>query len=106
MTKEEFEYFISQFGEVKKACYIVREYLRCEIQNIESVISKDEYIEAVRILLAYTYANCNDFSTINRWYCENDCTHNDGLYPYCPGEFQLDRDSKKLCKYYSDPFFR
>ena len=92
---------------VKKACYIVREYMRCEkTGNLDiCAVSKDEYNEALRVLLAYSYQTSDNNTVAEQWLCDSDCDRNNGIYGFCPGEFQIDNHSgKKLCKHYVDSF--
>ncbi len=102
---------------VKRACYIVREYLRyskkirteddSEALTIEEgcAVTLDEFLEASNILLAYSFKNSQDTTIQEFFYCENDCSHNNGYNGFCKGEFSLSNKSNrelKLCEYYSD----
>ena len=92
---------------VKKACYIVREYTRCEKSgNLEySAVTKKEYDIALGIILAFAFTNSKDDTTVEQWLCDSDCNRNDGLCGFCKGEFQINnKTGKQMCKYYSNPF--
>ena len=108
MNRNEFLYLVKDLpdGGVKKACYIVREYIRHEIMKdlSHSAVTKEEYDEAVRILLAHSFKTSDNDTTIEDWYCEFDCNRNNGLEGFCKGEFQSSSKAKKLCKYYSDSY--
>lgn len=115
MQREYLEFIIKDLPEnsVKRACYIVREYLRySEIakMNEDSVLKSkkgcavtlEEYIEASKILLANSYENANDDTFVEQFYCESDCSHNNGCMGFCRGEFSISKSSKTLCKHYAD----
>ena len=92
---------------VKRACYVVREYRRCEMYNIldTCAVSKEEYDVAVNTLLAFSFQNSEDDTLAEQWKCYNDCNRNNGFEGFCKGEFQITNNPcKKLCKHYSDPF--
>ena len=108
MNKSEFEYATHGIpkNSVKRACYIVREYMRNEKLGIENycAVTKEEYDEAVSILLTFSYLNSENDTFVEQFKCEGDCTKNNGFCGFCQGEFQLgNKKEKKLCKYYSDP---
>ena len=92
---------------VKRACYVVREYKRNEkVGNLDRcAVSKDEYEKALNIILAYSFQNSDKDTLAEQWHCDSDCYRNNGLMDFCPGEFQITKEpTKKLCKFYSDPF--
>ena len=95
---------------VRRACYIVREYLKYSNDNKDKcAVSSQEYLEAVNILLAYSYENSDSMTEVELFVCESDCSHNNGFGGFCNGEFSLSKNSNdktlKLCKHYSDSQF-
>ena len=118
MDKDYFNFIIKDMpkNSVKRACYIVREYLKyskkVEVNddivlksNEKCAVTLEEYLEAVRILLAYSYENSDALTEVELHHCECDC----GQIKYnnfCKGEFSVvDEDTDKtknlkLCKYY------
>lgn len=109
MEKDVFNYIVKDLSKdsVKRACYVVREYRRCEMSGNFSncAVTKEEYEEALNILLAYSFQTSDKVTTAEQWQCDGDCNRNHGFGDFCPGEFQLSKDpSKKLCKYFLDPF--
>ncbi len=100
MTKELF-YLLTEkleLNSVKKACFIVREFLR-ESQDINCAVSFEEYLEAIKIILAYSYQTSDEFTTVDLYYCPGNCVDN-GKYGFCEGEFSRNDNSLKLCPYY------
>ena len=91
---------------VKRACYIVREYIRCKVDNNLDccAVTKQEYNAALNILLAYSFTTSENDTTVEQWTCDSDCNKNNGLCGFCDGEFQINsKTGKQLCKYYSNP---
>lgn len=119
MDRDFLNYIIKDMpkNSVKRACYIVREYLRySEIVKIGQdkaltssegcAVTLEEYLEASKVLLAYSYENSQKTTEVELFSCENDCSHNHGCFDFCNGEFSLSSDKKlKLCKYYSDSWY-
>lgn len=119
MNREQFNNIIKDMpkNSVKRACYIVREYLRySQIKMIEQdkvlkcdegcAVTLEEYLEASRILLAYSYKNSDNKTEIELFQCINDCNNNNGCSGFCKGEFELSSEVKTLnfCRNYSDPY--
>lgn len=115
MQREYLEFIIKDLPEnsVKRACYIVREYLRyskiakinqdCVLKSSEGcAVTLEEYIEASKILLANSFENTDDDTCIEQFYCESDCSYNNGYGGFCKGEFCLSDSAKTLCKHYAD----
>lgn len=115
MDRNEFNFIIKDMPEnsVRRACFIVREYLRYsqkEKVGQEEILKSsqgcavtlEEYYQATKILLAYSYENSEKNTIQELFKCESDCSHNHGCGDFCQGEFSLSNQSKKLCKYYSD----
>ena len=119
MEREFFEFVIKNMpkNSVKRACYIVREYSRYSKIETDSIltceegcaVSLHEYLEAVKVLLAYSYENSDMLTEVEQFACESDCSHNNGCVGFCNGEFSISKKSHdktlKLCKYYSDSQF-
>lgn len=106
MNKLEFDAITEKLPKksVKRACYVVREYIRCEKSGDFDfcAVSKDEYDAAIRILLAFSYQTSDENTLVEQWQCVSDCDRNNGLRGFCQGEFQISKDgNKKLCRYYS-----
>jgi hypothetical protein len=119
MDRGYFNYIIKDLpkNSVKRACYIVREYLRYSttkkinqdevLKNEEDCcVTLEEFLEASQILLSYSYENSKDTDEIEFSSCENDCQYNNGCNGFCEGEFSLtsypNPKKLKLCKYYLD----
>ena len=108
MKREDLDLIISNLPEnsVKRACYIVREYQRYEEYGIfiDCAVSEEEYKEALRIILAHSFLTSNENTAVELWQCDGDCNRNHGFNEFCPGEFQVCKDSdKRLCKFFADP---
>ncbi len=109
MDREDLDLIIRNLPKesVKRACYIVREYKRYEAKgNFDyCAVTKEEYEEALRIILAYAYSTSDNNTLVEQWKCYNDCSRNNGFCGFCEGEFQTSKDqSKPLCKHYSDSY--
>lgn len=119
MERDFLDYIIKDMSKnnVKRACYIVREYLRySEVGTNNTLTCKEgcavslqEYLEAVKVLLSYSYENSDKTTEVELFCCESDCSRNNGCGGFCNGEFSLSKSSNekqlKLCKYYSDSQF-
>jgi len=119
MERRYFDFITKDMPEnsVKRACYVVREYLRCSrvTGNGESkvlicnedicAVTLEEYLEASKILLAYSYENSDEKTIQELFSCESDCCRNNGLSGFCEGEFSLSSSkTKKICKKYADSY--
>ena len=108
MEKDFFDFIIKKYSKnsVKKACFIIREYIRCKKYNdLENcAVTEKEFSEALTIVLAHSYNTSDANTEAKTWHCDGDCNRNNGMYAFCPGEFQLDKNSDTLCEYYSDSF--
>ncbi len=109
MERDFFDFIVKDLPKdgVKRACYVVREYRRCEKSgNLDMcAVSKEEFDSALAILLAYSYQTSDKDTLVEQWQCDSDCNRNNGLGDFCPGEFQISKDPcKKLCKHFSDSF--
>lgn len=91
-------------GGTKEACVKVREFLNHatnpgnQIHSSLSCISADEFMESVKILMAFAFQQ-ND-SIPETWYCDNDCRKVSDFL--CPGEYSISKDSQKLCPFFMD----
>ena len=101
MTKDEIEFILTDNNYLQKgtkeSAIKVMDYLK----NIESIESKssiefNEFIQCISTLIAFSFQAKDTIP--ERWYCENDCRYTSSLI--CPGEFNLDENSKKICPYY------
>lgn len=109
MEKKVFDFIVKDLSKdsVKRACYVVGEYRRYESHNNFSgcAVSKEEYDNALNILLAHSFQTSDKDTVVEQWRCDGDCNRNHGFGDFCPGEFQITTDpAKKLCKYFLDPF--
>lgn len=106
MTKEEIDFVLKDNSYLengtKQACVKIQDFLK-HIKSIESSssINNKEFLESVNILLAFTFASKD--TVPNKWHCECDCRHSGSLL--CPGEFNTDKSSHKLCPYYRQEDF-
>lgn len=106
MTKKEID-FILEYNSylengTKQACVKIQDYLK-NIKTSESSSSVDskEFLESISIVLAFCFQHKD--TVPNKWHCEFDCRHSGALI--CPGEFNLDKNSHKLCPYYRQEDF-
>lgn len=116
MNRELLNFYTKDLSEnsVKKATYIVREYLRyskvISEGNVNTLgseegcaVSLDEFLHAVKILLAHSHNTCDKTTEVEFFRCENDCRYNNGCNAFCDGEYSLGTEKKlQLCKHYSD----
>ena len=106
MNREDFEFTkkILEFREkgVKEACLIVKEYLSNLEDPTKSAVTKEECIEAIKILVNYSFSTSNKNTMVEEFYCKEDCRYKN-CFGFCPGEFTLDEESKVLCKEYRNP---
>lgn len=91
-------------GGTKEACIKARDFIRYSsisedgISSKLSCISDEEFIRAVKVLIAYSFSQ--DDIIPETWLCDSDCKRiNETL---CPGECNLNKDSSKLCPYFID----
>lgn len=118
MKKENFEINKSGFlkGGTREACVIVREALTNSDVHIGSMasdsltlgstsaVSIDEFLEAVRVLMAFSYSQ--EDTIPERYECvDADCANNYHA-TFCHGEFSLDNREltlkRKPCPYYRE----
>lgn len=121
MKKRVVDYIIEQSDCIpngsKEACIKVREYLKylkLDKDNISSPIcdvTNEEFIDAVKVLMAFAWQNKDKDCVPETWYCDNACQNIDldAICLFCNGEFQLAKKdeqgknlSKKLCPYFVD----
>ena len=119
MEKEIFALYTKDLpkNSVKRACYVVREFLRYRkvTQNKETktlecevlpgcAVTFEEYEEARNIILSYAYQNATKSDKAELFFCEGDCVQNDyGNDAFCKGEFSIHPKSLNLCPHYMDP---
>ena len=111
MKREDFDHFTNEFNHFKgllKACFIVREYQRCdEANNLENcAVTKEEYHKALSLVLAFAHNNAQNVFEVEQWHCKDDCNRHYNKYGFCPGEFQINNDKPNLCKWYSGKEYR
>ena len=119
MQKDEFEFAKELLeikeGSVREACIIVQEFLKNanlrkrKIQHRtmydvtpSSAVSMEEFLKASKVLLSYSFSNCDKDTMPEYTYCKDDCRMK-GCFGFCKGEFTESEDSKQLCKYYTGP---
>lgn len=118
MDKEIFAWYTKDLprNSVKRACYVVREFLRYTkvTQNQETgtlecevlpgcAVTFEEYEEARNVILSYAYQNATKLDKVELFVCDDDCIQNDyGNDAFCKGEFSLHSKSLNLCPYYMD----
>lgn len=104
MTKEELDFILKDNSYLengtKQACVKIQDYLK-NIKSIESIESKSsidckDFLDAINVLLAFSFREKDTIP--ERWYCECDCRYNGCMI--CPGEFNTDEKSEKICPYY------
>ena len=89
-------------GGTKEACTIAYDYLHyaatigSSIIAYESGIRNDEFLDAVKVLLA---AVCNQEDTVPEgWLCENDCVYSPN--ENCLGLAGINKESSRTCPFY------
>ena len=101
MTKDEIEFIVKRNNYLKdgtkEACIKVKEFIK-QTKKIESKSSIDyeDFLNSINTLLAFCFQAKDTIP--ERWYCENDCRFTSSMI--CKGEFNIDKNSKKLCPYY------
>lgn len=101
MTKEELNFILKYNnyikGGTKEASLKVKDFVK-KIQYVESNSSIEfkEFLECIGTLLAFTFSSKDTIP--ERWYCDNDCRYNSCMI--CPGEFNTEEKSEKICPYY------
>lgn len=108
MTREELDFVLKQNAYLedgtKQACVKVKESIqnvRCtdnKIEILQSCVSIDEFMEAMRILVAF--ASQKKDQTVKTWYCDDDCRRISSLL--CPGEGSISKDAETICPFYVD----
>ena len=91
-------------GGTKEACVKVRQYLSYvinpgnQIHAPLSCITADEFIEAVKTLMAFSFRQ--EDTIPERWNCDNDCCRVGDFL--CQGECNIDPKSKNRCPFFAD----
>lgn len=91
-------------GGIKEACIKARDFLRHatahenQVQSEDSCVSSDEFVEAVKTLIAFTFEHEDEVP--ETWYCDSDCKHVADLL--CPGECNICEGSERRCPYFMD----
>lgn len=91
-------------GGTKEACVIARNFLSHatssgnEIYSHYTCVTADEFIDAVKKLIAYTFQQ--DDAIPKMWKCDNDCRM--VSYLLCPGECNINKESDKTCPFFWD----
>lgn len=106
MDKDQLEFVckINQYleGGTKEACVKIREFLKYakktenQIYSPLSCISNDEFIEAVKVLMASAFNKEDEVP--ETWNCDNDCRKVN--YLLCPGECNIYKEASKMCPFY------
>ena len=119
MDKEFLEFIIEHFecvpGGSKEACIKVRQFIGNAIvdeegrliPSLNSAVSSEEFLEAVRVLMAFAWQNREQDTVPERFICDSDCTQ---IGDFCLGECQLvskrhseyGKVKSKQCPYYRD----
>ena len=96
MTKDEIEFILKNNGYLKNGTK-VKEFIK-QTKKIESKssIEFEEFIECINTLLAFCFKAKDTIP--ERWYCDNDCKYSGTII--CSGEFNIDKNSPKICPYY------
>lgn len=123
MKKEELDYAIRCANCVpngsKEACMKVREFLQNVKESEHGIttshycaVNNQEFLDAVRVLMAFAWQNKENDCVPEMWYCDSDCSNIDSCV-FCPGEFQVaPRDEKgkslgkKICPYFADSIYK
>lgn len=108
MERRELDFVLKQNrflkGGTKEACIKIRDFLRHavksenQIHSSDSCITADEFMEAVRTLMAFAYQQ--DDNIPERWRCDGDCRR--VSYLFCSGECNTSDESQNLCPFFMD----
>lgn len=92
-------------GGTKEACVKVKDFLRHattnpgnQIQSTLSCVTADEFIEAVRTLMSFSFQQ--EDTIPEKWRCDDDCKKTSNLL--CPGECNISKTSEKECPFFMD----
>jgi len=91
-------------GGTKEACLKVREFLKfiqCDGNDrifTNSCVEPKEFISSVKTLMAFAFQKEDEIP--KTWHCDNDCHRVNNIL--CPGECNIDKNSKNLCPYFID----
>lgn len=92
-------------GGTKEACVKVKDFLRHattnpgnQIQSTLSCVTADEFIEAVRTLMSFSFQQ--EDTIPEKWRCDDDCKRTSNLL--CPGECNINKTSEKECPFFMD----
>ena len=83
-------------GGVKEACSICREYLK---HGKDADVTKEDFDEAVRKVIAYAYQNCSDDTEVEQYQCDENCKNRENFGGFCKGALLYTSDSGKKCPY-------
>ncbi len=101
MDRKEFDFVMKENnyleGGTKEACIKARDYLINHNAGM-SFVNVDEYEEAVRTLIAFAFRK--EDTVPEKWHCDSDCHR--VSYLLCPGECNIDKNSKKRCPFFMD----
>lgn len=99
MKRKMLEYIIKSnkyfHGGIKEACVIAKEYIT---HKNNSCVSEEEFFEAVKTLIAYSFQNADDMPEF--WHCDVDCKKCSWIF--CPGECNVDKEALRKCPYFED----
>lgn len=108
MTREELNFVLKQNAcledGTKQACIKIKKFIQdahctdTQINSLQSCVTIDEFMEAVKILVAFTFQQ--EDQVVRTWYCDNGCRRISNLL--CPGECNVDKNSKTICPFFID----
>lgn len=110
MEKEMIDFMIKSnkylSGGTKEACVKVREFLHYSSTDKDTVrtqgcsaVNAEEFVEAVKVLMASAFQREDEIP--ERWHCDSDCERITTCF-FCKGEFNLNKESNKLCPFFVD----
>lgn len=108
MKRKELEFVLESKhylkGGTKEACVKARDFLG-DLINLEnqihvplSCVKADEFVEAVRVLIAFAFRQ--EDTIPETWKCDSDCRMSS--YFICPGECNIREDAEKICPFFMD----
>jgi hypothetical protein len=108
MERKELDYVLSHHyylkGGTKEACVKVRDFLSHattpgnEIHSELSCVAADEFIEAVKTLMAFAFQQ--DDSIPEKWKCDSNCLMTFTIF--CPGKCNISKTANKICPFFVD----
>lgn len=111
MTREELDFVLKQNnyleGGTKQACVKIKNFIKdahctdTQINSLQSCVTIEEFIESVKILVSFAFQQEDQLG--ETWHCDAGCREISSLL--CPGECNVDENSKTICPFFIDEGF-